>query len=584
MYTVTKWGMTFAGMMCLGLLISSASWANLSPNTKGRIIGHPPVISGEIYMSGPDANGPGRITLNDTHTPYDIPPTAKGIDYSISNDPSGITVTDSDGDALLGVTISGSSAMQDWTLSNGTPIPSADLQQPFYPKYAGKALWLMPTADVTATTQTGMPSSATRLAMSNDLPYVLNVPPLKLLIAALTVTKDNAFADNVDTNVLSATVVDAYGTPQPNINMTFLKTSSGGLQNVFATTGPDGVAIGRFKIPNNQLNSNDFKNPVFAYPGWNYSVPPGSPSVDIHWTWSPLKSTIFASPATINNTQTSTLIFTPKNADNTAINDTNLPITTAPLTGTAAAGATVSAWTPYGGAGMYKATLTPGSTIGTISVMPLVHGSNGVSNPVTVSVVPVPQATIKDIFVNGAAFTLTAGFPTTGFSGARFTIELNNGIASDFTWASDAPSWVSVTGGVVTFTGNGSKRKVTVTATPKSGIGTPLSYSFIVNRWFTNNLRTQMQWSDAANWCTNQGMTQPGLQELTTGGSRTVGTFWPEWGAMGNYNSSGFINSLYWVSEPNGMGGHFSVDLTNGNANKNTIDSKGSYVVCSKSL
>ncbi|WP_050297284.1 Ig-like domain-containing protein [Yersinia intermedia] len=579
--------MTFVGMMCLGLLISSASWANLTPNTKGRIIGHPPVIGGEIYMSGPDANGPGRITLNDTNTPYDIPPTAKGIDYSISNDPSGITVTDRDGDALLGVTISGSSAMQAWTLSDdGTPIPSADLQQPFYPKYSGKALRLIPTADVTATTQTGMPNSATRPRMSNDLPYVLNVPPLKLLIAPLTVTKDNAFADNVDTNVVSATVVDAYGTPQPNIPMTFLKTSGSGLQNVFATTGPDGVAIGRFKTENNQLNSNGFKNPVFAYLGWDYSVPPGSPSVDIHWTWSPLTSRLFPSPATINNIHTtSTLIFTPKNADSNTISDTNLPITTAPLTGTAAAGATVSAWTPIG-AVSYQATLTPGSTVGTISVMPLMHGSNGVSNPVTVNVVQ--QATIKDILVNGTTFSPTDYFPKNGFSNAKFTIELNNGIASDFTWASDA-SWVSVTDGVVTFTGEGDSNRVTVTATPKVGGGSPLSYAFTLRTWFINNGSNDTTAAGADSYCATQpGYATPSYLTMTNANVGNSGTraadvrLWDEWGDLSNYTGSGWISSIYWAREQNGSNRYY-VTLSNGDL-YSTYWGYNHYVACSRTL
>lgn len=73
---------------------------------------------------------------------------------------------------------------------------------------------------------------------------------------------------------------------------------------------------------------------------------------------------------------------------------------------------------------------------------------------------------LKDVTVNGYTFAKDAGFPTTGFKGANFTLNVTDRPASDFTWTSDA-SWLTVTDGVVTFTGTGDK--VTVTGTPSSG-------------------------------------------------------------------------------------------------------------------
>ncbi|CND47835.1 hypothetical protein [Yersinia intermedia] len=367
----SKRSLSFAFLVIGLFLCAQSCYAELGQAT-GRISGHSPVISGLIYISGPSS-----ISLNNTHMTYDIPQTAKGIDYSISNDPHGITVTDSDGDALSGVTISGSSAMQVWTTSDGTPIPPADLQQPFYPKYAGKTLLLMPVANVTVTTLTGMPNSATQLAMSNDTPYVLNVPPLPLTV-------------------------------------------------------------------------------------------------------------------------------------------------------------------------------------------------------------------IKDILVNGTTFTPTEGFPATGFSGAKFTIKLGNGIASDFTWASDA-SWVSVTDGVVTFTGEGDSNKVTVTATPKAG-GSPLSYAFTLRTWFINKGLSGATATGADSYCATQpGYATPSYLTMTNApysgrGVRAAdGRLWDEWGILENYTGSGWSRSAaYWALDPYGSNRYY-VDLSDGLLSSYD-SSHGFYVACSRTL
>lgn len=385
---------TSAVVMVSALMMSSTAWATLTGAT-GRINGHPPVISGQIYMTGPALSGTGRMTLTDPNTTYDMSPTARGIDYSVSNDTSGITVTDSDGDAVSTVSLSGSSAMQTWTYSEPggeeKPVPDADLQQPFYPRYAGKKLSLVPAADVTATTLTGIPDSGTRAGMTGSAPFRLSVPPLTLHITGLTVTKDNAIADTVDKDTVSATVVDAYGTPQPGVAMTFIQDTTRGFLNYIVTSGTDGQVTAEIRSPNNSgAVLSGFKNTVFAYVGTTFqtSPPPGSPVTEVHFVWIPSKSSAGASPSTINTTQTTTVGLLLKNADASWMDESPI-LTTAPLTGTAAAGATISAWTKSG-RNIY-ATLTPGASTGTITVMPLVSGFNAVTTPVTVTVVPAPD-------------------------------------------------------------------------------------------------------------------------------------------------------------------------------------------------
>ncbi|MBL5829222.1 hypothetical protein [Serratia fonticola] len=157
------------------------------------------------------------------------------------------------------------------------------------------------------------------------------------------------------------------------------------------------------------------------------------------------------------------------------------------------------------------------------------------------------------ISVNGHTFGMTEGFPSTGFTGARFALNVR-GVASDYAWDNGGSSWVTVDdSGNVAFTDKGNSTPVTITATPKGG-GAPLTYTFSVNTWFINNGSTGMSWSDASNWCTAQGLTQPTKDDMTLGTNvRGIGSLWSEWGRMGKYSGSDFVNDYYWTSELEGV-------------------------------
>ncbi|EOI6844097.1 inverse autotransporter beta domain-containing protein [Salmonella enterica] len=132
-------------------------------------------------------------------------------------------------------------------------------------------------------------------------------------------------------------------------------------------------------------------------------------------------------------------------------------------------------------------------------------------------------------------------FPSTGFTGATFTVVPKDGReASDYTWQSDA-SWVTVNNlGRVTFTGTGSGNKVTITGTPKSGPGNIIKYSFTLKSWFIMGGGV-MPWSEANAYCLKQpGYSQPAVEQLTNDDgwgnpAREVGTLWSEWGSMARY-------------------------------------------------
>jgi adhesin/invasin len=178
------------------------------------------------------------------------------------------------------------------------------------------------------------------------------------------------------------------------------------------------------------------------------------------------------------------------------------------------------------------------------------------------------------ITVNGHDFAIADGFPTTGFTGAEFSLTVN-GAASDYTWSSSAPSWALVdNSGKVSFTSQGNTSPVTITATPTGG-GAALTYIFTVGSWFTNNGSTFMTWESASAWCLNNSLLQPTQANLTNGQDiRNVGSLWSEWGNMANYSGSGFTGDTYWTSDPNSDLLHYVVVLFNGSMfnNFNTVN------------
>lgn len=193
--------------------------------------------------------------------------------------------------------------------------------------------------------------------------------------------------------------------------------------------------------------------------------------------------------------------------------------------------------------------------------------------------------------VNPYTFTVTSEegtFPTTGFTGATFTIvPKDSKSASDYTWTSSA-SWVSVTDGVVKFTGTGTGNKVTITGTPKSG-GKAIIYSFTLGSWYINNGDTLVSYSDAAAYCAAQsGASLPTVQQFNGktalyGTRGTIGGLWSEWGHLSAYSGAGFSGNIYWSSEQEVSGLHYLVNL-NGGVVGHDPDNIPYYVVCRQGL
>ncbi|EAQ4906537.1 hypothetical protein FCJ48_18970, partial [Salmonella enterica] len=166
---------------------------------------------------------------------------------------------------------------------------------------------------------------------------------------------------------------------------------------------------------------------------------------------------------------------------------------------------------------------------------------------------------MKSIRVGGSTFDVTSGFPSTGFVGATFDLELGDGKdATDYNWTSSA-NWLTVGNdyqyGQIQIKGQGTGEMVTITATPKSGTGASYQYKFKLTTWFTfdGTLQTREM---AANVCTTRGMSVPTASDLTnasaprTNGTRVPrGPLWSEWGDISYYVSTVESTNFNYVKE-----------------------------------
>ncbi len=191
--------------------------------------------------------------------------------------------------------------------------------------------------------------------------------------------------------------------------------------------------------------------------------------------------------------------------------------------------------------------------------------------------------------VNGTSFAIDSAFPTTGFTGATFTLWMN-GVDTQtndrYTWASNQP-WVSVLGGQVTLTSTPTTatRTVTITATPTAG-GPAVTYTFSLARWFMSNGLTKSDGSTSDVWCSTQGAQVPTRQGVTSdiggGATRGTGSLWGEWGSMPNYGSQ-WSGDYYWTKDTALSGKRYSVGMTYGSLNL-SLPSTLYYTLCVTAL
>lgn len=214
---------------------------------------------------------------------------------------------------------------------------------------------------------------------------------------------------------------------------------------------------------------------------------------------------------------------------------------------------TVSSMTETATPSIYTATIKS-SLVDTLTIKPRFNGIQLGALSAAVEFVP---GAFKNVTVKDYVFSNSAGFPTTTFNGANFTLGTPDGKnASDYTWTSSQTSWVSVnSSGVVTLTGKptSATKSVTILATPKT-TGLVLSYKFTVKYWFATGQWADLSYADSVTKCASQsGASIPPTEVLTSGNSsRAVGNLHGEWGDM--ITNWGWPTWWYFTSTPNGAG------------------------------
>ncbi|PNO54195.1 hypothetical protein MC64_000925 [Aeromonas caviae] len=182
------------------------------------------------------------------------------------------------------------------------------------------------------------------------------------------------------------------------------------------------------------------------------------------------------------------------------------------------------------------------------------------SDRVTVNVVVTPLfGEFEDISVNDFTFAVDAGFPTTGFHGAEFTLNTPSA-PSEYTWSSDV-EWVSVdNGGNVRITSEDHSAPVrmltpvTITAVPTSG-GAPLTYTFALRHWFFVHTYSQYPYKSSGTtaswWCNSRDSNSriPPVSDVSLGlRIRQVGALFSEWGAADYFIVNNYsMGSTYWA-------------------------------------
>ncbi|MFQ6293132.1 invasin domain 3-containing protein, partial [Yersinia enterocolitica] len=399
------------------------------------------------------------------------------------------------------------------------------------------------TATLTAGTTAGAMNVAvavngTTVAGTNNSKTVTLTPaPADSAQSSLAVSPASIVANGTATSTLSFTARDVNNNPLTGRTVTFATSGTG------ATGVKVGTVTGSNGIYTATLTAGTTAGPVNVAVAVNGTTVAGTNnSKTVTLTPAPAdseKSSLAVSPASIvaNGTATSTLSFTARDVNNNPLTGRTVTFATS---GTGATGVKVG--TVTGSNGIYTATLTAGTTAGPVNVAVAVNGTTVAGKTGSITLTP---ANFTGIAVNDHNFAIDAGFPSTGIVDAAFTLNMS-GIASDYTWTSSAPSWVTVNSGTVSFIAKGNKTPVTITATPKVG-GTPLTYTFSVRSWFfKDDVRLLLPWSDASNVCTEQGLALPTRAELTLGKEvRAVGAFWAEWGRTPSY-------ALLWTSEVSG--------------------------------
>ncbi|HIF9114920.1 TPA: hypothetical protein ACX6O7_003744 [Photobacterium damselae] len=145
---------------------------------------------------------------------------------------------------------------------------------------------------------------------------------------------------------------------------------------------------------------------------------------------------------------------------------------------------------------------------------------------------------------NPHTFAGDSGFPTTAFDGAQFKLNMSKDNTGYTFVSSDSTNAPVDANGVITINDKPAG-EVTITAS-KDGEA-DFEYKFTIAEYYSNETNGAMLPPDQSfPYCANKGLSTPSREQLSNGIplSRSVGTFWQEWGNMVNW---GWGSSVGWI-------------------------------------
>lgn len=163
---IRRWRNEVLLMLIIGL-VTTPAMAILSENT-GQIQGQAPSVTGNVQVVFPD----GETALTDN--------AMLGLDqipnqFRVSSSTAGLVLQDADGDTGLAALVDIEHSTLSWKY-NGTALTSAQLATPFRVYFAGQTLTLDVSTPVTASSTTGLPTTAEPRLLTHS--YTLTVASL----------------------------------------------------------------------------------------------------------------------------------------------------------------------------------------------------------------------------------------------------------------------------------------------------------------------------------------------------------------------------------------------------------------------
>ncbi|WP_145521738.1 inverse autotransporter beta domain-containing protein [Yersinia aldovae] len=344
----------------------------------------------------------------------------------------------------------------------------------------------------------------------------------------LQLVTDGQPADGVSANEVKLTVVDKFGNTVPNVNVAFSTVSNATISE-FTTTDAQGVATAK----------------IISTKAGNYTVTASlngmEQTVEVNFIVDTATAAITADNFTVEvNGQTAGSGTNKVQA--IVLDKLGNPVPNMTVTFNATNGVTVknaSVQTDTDGKAVTDLTMTNvGGTISTVTAA--MTNPAGVSSSHDKEVTFYPdfaKATLNTPVNAYSGFNASSGFPTTGFKNANFQLAPHGSVAnnSDYEWASSDTN-ISVSASGLVNLDNYPTGTVTITATWKQDKSKVFTYQFALNSWVGQFNATSVTWAAANSACIADGMRLPASSELSTGGTtRSIGTFFGEWGNLNNY-------------------------------------------------